>query len=98
MERTEAPAAETPPLAGWPITVGLLFVLGLAFGIVFTINLKATGDGVPFIPYVFWQSLGAAGIVLVLCAAFRSWPRLRWAHVRLYALTGMLNLALPYSR
>jgi len=97
MERTVAPAAEARPLTGWPVTLGLLFVLGLSFGIVYTINLTATGDGVPFIPYVFWQSLGAAGIVLVLCAAFRAWPRLRWAHLRVYALTGLLNLALPYS-
>lgn len=97
MEGTVAPAAEAAPLTDWPVTLGLLFVLGLSFGIVYTINLTATGDGVPFIPYVFWQSLGAAGIVFVLCAAFRAWPRLRWTHVRVYALTGLLNLALPYS-
>lgn len=80
-----------------PSTIGLLFVLGLSFGVVYTINLTATGDGVPTLAYVFWQSLGAAGIVFLLCVAFRRWPSLKWAHVRVYAITGMLNLALPYS-
>ncbi|MBT4427776.1 MAG: hypothetical protein HOC88_12815, partial [Rhodospirillaceae bacterium] len=33
----------------------LLFALGLGFGVSFTLNKLATTNGVPFIPYVFWQ-------------------------------------------
>lgn len=80
-----------------PMTIGLLFLCGLSFGIVYSINVTATGDGVPTFAYVFWQSLGAAGIVLLLCAVFRQWPSLKWPHLKVYAITGMLNLALPYS-
>ena len=86
-----------PAAATAPLTIGMLFVLGLSFGIVYSINVTATSDGVPVFAYVFWQSLGAAGIVLLFCAAFRRWPRLEWAHLRVYAITGMLNLALPYA-
>lgn len=80
-----------------PVTIGMLFVLGLSFGIVYSINVTATGDGVPVFAYVFWQSLGAAGIVLLFCIAFRRWPKLEWPHLRVYAITGLLNLALPYA-
>jgi drug/metabolite transporter (DMT)-like permease len=79
------------------LTLGLLFILGLSFALVYSINLTAMGDGVPFLAFVFWQSLGAAGIALILCAAFRAWPRFTWAHIKVYAITGALNLALPYG-
>lgn len=94
---TAGPVRAAPVRTTAPSTIGLLFVLGLSFGIVYSINVTATGDGVPVLAFVFWQSLGAAGIVLLFCAAFRSWPSRQWAHLRVYAITGMLNLALPYA-
>lgn len=92
-----ATSAATAGRATGPMTIGLLFLCGLSFSLVYSINVTATGDGVPTFAYVFWQSLGAAGIVFLLCAAFRQWPSLKWPHLKVYAITGMLNLALPYS-
>lgn len=80
-----------------PLTILFLFLCGISFSLVYSINVTATGDGIPIFAYVFWQSLGAAAIVLVLCAVFRSWPRFTWAHLKVYGLTGALNLALPYA-
>jgi drug/metabolite transporter (DMT)-like permease len=94
---TTKQSAPTAPAPTAPLTFFFLFLCGLSFGIVFAINVSATGDGIPILAYVFWQSFGAALIVLALCAAFRSWPRPSWAHLKVYALTGALNLAIPYT-
>jgi len=80
-----------------PLTIFLLFICGLSFSLVYSINVTATGDGIPIFAYVFWQSFGAAAIVLVLCAVFRTWPRFTSAHLKVYGLTGALNLAIPYA-
>jgi len=74
----------------------MLFVLGLSFALVIVFNRVATTNGVPFIPYVFWQSLGGCAIVLVLALAISGLPPLSWRHVRVYLVTGTLNLTIPY--
>jgi len=78
------------------IPILMLFVLGLSFALVIVFNRVATTNGVPFIPYVFWQSLGGCGILLVLALAMRGLPPLGWRHVRVYLVTGTLNLTIPY--
>ncbi len=52
----------------------ILFVLGLCFGVSFTLNKLAITNGVPVIPFVFWQSAGATLIILVIAAALRQLP------------------------
>ena len=79
------------------VPVVMLFVLGLSFGVVFALNLTARSNGVPFLSFVFWQSLGGAAILFVACAALRRLPSLRLAHLRVYGITGALNLAIPYT-
>lgn len=74
----------------------MLFVLGLSFALVIAFNRVATTNGVPFIPYVFWQSLGGCIVVLVLALAISGLPPLGWRHVRVYLVTGTLNLTIPY--
>ena len=99
------PVAEKPTTAdmraAWQnpglISVGLLFLLGLLFGLIFVLNRLATTNGVPFIPYVFWQSLGAAVILLVFCGALRQLPKLGFAHLRIYFITGTLSMVVPFS-
>lgn len=87
--------------AGWrspgAVPIVMLFVLGLSFGIIFSLNRWATTNGVPFVPFVFWQALGGAVILLVLSALLRKLPRLGWPHIRVYMATGALNLAIPYA-
>lgn len=75
----------------------MLFVLGLSFAFTYPLNRWATTNGVPFLPYVFWQSLGGAVILLVISGLIRALPKLRWQHVRVYLVTGALNLAIPYA-
>ena len=95
----DAVAGGSAPLAwgnpGAPAIV-MLFVLGLSFALVLVLNRVAAENGLPFVPYVFWQSLGAGAILLVLAALFGGLPSRRWAHVRVYMVTGTLNLTIPY--
>jgi len=45
---------------------------------------------------VFWQSFGAGVILFVLAAVFGGLPSWGWANVKVYVVTGLLNLAIPY--
>lgn len=74
----------------------MLFVLGLGFGVSFTLNKLATTNGVPFIPYVFWQSTGAALLLLVIAAPLDKLPTVSAVHLRIYVVMALLNVAIPY--
>lgn len=74
----------------------MLFVLGLSFALVLVFNRIAADNGLPFVPYVFWQSLGGGVILFVVAAIVSGLPPRSWAHVRVYAVTGTLNLTIPY--
>jgi drug/metabolite transporter (DMT)-like permease len=74
----------------------LLFALGLGFGVSFTLNKLATTNGVPFIPYVFWQSAGAALLLVVAALGLRQLPAVTGAHIRIYVVMALLNVAIPY--
>ena len=91
-------AAEKPRiLAGAsPVTLGMLFVLGVSFALTVSLNRFAADGGVPFLPYVFWQSLGGGVALMLIAAALRSLPPIDLTHVRIYLSTGALNLAFPY--
>ncbi|MFP6689382.1 MAG: hypothetical protein VCD31_08710, partial [Alphaproteobacteria bacterium] len=68
--RTSAAGAERSGV----LPIVYLFVLGFCFGVSFVLNKIATPNGVPFIPYVFWQSIGAALILGVAAAGMRQLP------------------------
>ncbi len=95
---------DTPPAqasAASPARSGLLplfylFVLGLCFALSFVLNRFATTNGVPVIPYVFWQTAGAAVIVIVVAAGARQLPKVTGAHLRIYVVMALLNVAIPY--
>jgi drug/metabolite transporter (DMT)-like permease len=78
------------------IPILMLFVLGLSFAVVLVLNRVAAEGGVPFIPYVFWQSLGGCVILLILALTLSGVPPLSWKHIRVYMVTGSLNLTIPY--
>ena len=94
----EAPAAETPGPAArpGPVTIGMLFVLGVSFALAISLNRFATTDGVPFLPYVFWQSLGGGAALLLMAAVLRRLPPFDFPHVRMFLTAGALNLSFPY--
>ncbi len=90
-------AAETGPAAGpSPVTIGMLFVLGVSFALAVSLNRFATTGGVPFLPYVFWQSLGGGAALMLMAAALRRLPPVDFPHVRIFLSCGALNLAFPY--
>jgi len=78
-------------------TLLLLGVLGFSFAIHIVLNRLATTNGVPFVPYVFWQTIGAGVVLLAICAVARRLPPLTLPHIRLFLISGALNLALPYT-
>lgn len=76
----------------------LLLVLGgAAYGLLLAVNRFAADAGVPFLPYVFWQSLGACALLFAFCLIRRRLPPVSRDHLRLYALMGITGHALPWS-
>jgi drug/metabolite transporter (DMT)-like permease len=78
------------------VPVLMLFVLGMSLALVLVFNRVAADNGVPFIPYVFWQSLGGCVILLILALTLSGFPPISWVHARVYVVTGTLNLTIPY--
>ena len=79
-----------------PLLIGMLFALGVSFALAISLNRFAADGGVPFLPYVFWQSLGGGGALLLLAAALRRLPPIDFPHIRIFLSTGALNLSFPY--
>ena len=94
----DPPAAEKPGAFARPspLLIGMLFVLGVSFALAVSLNRFAADGGVPFLPYVFWQSFGGGAALMLLAAALRRLPPLDARHVRIFLSTGALNLAFPY--
>ena len=79
-----------------PLLIGMLFVLGVSFALAVSLNRFAADGGVPFLPYVFWQSFGGGAALMLIAAALRRLPPIDFRHVRIFLSTGALNLAFPY--
>jgi drug/metabolite transporter (DMT)-like permease len=73
----------------------MLFLIGLAFALTFVFNRLAVTNGVPLIPYVFWQALGGAAILLVAAKVTEQLPVVSPTYLRVYLLTGLFNVCLP---
>lgn len=73
----------------------LLIALGFIWGSGYTLAKFAVTHGVSPLGYAFWQSLGPA--VLVILFVLLSKDRFVWdkEHIRYYAVTGFLGIALP---
>ncbi len=73
----------------------LLVVLGFIWGSGYTLAKFAVTHGVSPLGYAFWQSLGPA--LLVTLFVLFSKDRFVWnkEHLRYYAVTGLLGIALP---
>lgn len=77
-----------------PVATLLVFVIGLTWGFIFSlIKLGVTG-GIAPLGYLFWFPFGAGTVLLALCALRGSLPRLDRAHLRFYATTGAVRIAL----
>ena len=86
-------------LAGMPrervLAFAMLLVSGVLAGGSISLTKLARVNGVPLIPFVFWMTaISATGLVIVSLVG-RAPPSLRFAHVRSYAIVGLLATALP---
>lgn len=77
------------------VPTAMLFIAGISLGLTFSLNRIASTDGIPFVPYVFWQALGAGLILLVLSFLTRRPPRLTPRHLMVYAVLGSVGMSLP---
>ena len=93
---TPARTSAADPARSSVLPIVYLFVLGFCFGVSFVLNKIATTNGVPFVPYVFWQSIGAALILGVAALGLRQLPAVTGAHLRIYVVMALLNVAIPY--
>ena len=75
----------------------LLFLCGIVFGLLFSINVIAVEGGVPAIAYAFWQCFGSGLILIVYAIIRRNYLRFSFAHIRTYILLGLLGMAFPLS-
>ncbi len=76
-------------------SIVMLFLLGVSFALILVFNRIATEDNIPFIPFVFWQSFGAAIILAFLSFIYGVSP-LNFQNLTVYVVTGFLNLTIPY--
>jgi drug/metabolite transporter (DMT)-like permease len=75
--------------------VGMLFLIGFAFALTFVFNRLATTNGIPFLPYVFWQALEGALILFAIAITLGHLPSFSTQNTKLYLITGTLNVSLP---
>ena len=81
-----------------PLDIIAMFVLtGVGIGLVVSCNRLATTGGVPFIPFVFWESLIGGGAMLATLLVRRRLPGLTPAHLRAYAIIGGIGISVPYT-
>lgn len=78
------------------VPTAMLFACGITWGMSFSLNKIAISSGIPFVAYVFWQSLGAGLILLVLSFATRNRMNLSRAHLKLYGAAALFQFVLPF--
>jgi len=75
----------------------LIFIAGVNFSFIFSVNKIATEAGVPFFAYVFWYTLGAGAVLFVIAAIRRESPRVDFIHLRAYGVAAALGIAFPFA-
>lgn len=82
------------PLA---LPIFLLVTVGAVYPLIFTMNKIGVDAGTPPVTFTFWQTLGAAVLLLVAAAWQRALPRLEARHLRTYFLLGFFGIAAPVA-
>ena len=78
------------------LPTAMLFACGITWGLSFSFNKIAITSGIPVVAYVFWQSLGAGLILLMLSFATANRVQLSWPHLKLYGVAALFEFALPF--
>ena len=82
---------------GLLLSLLFIFIAGINFFFLFSVNKVATEAGVPFFAYVFWYALGAGVVLLMIAAARRELPRLDWPHLKAFGIAAVLGFSFPLS-
>ena len=82
------------PLA---LPVLLLVAIGTVYPLIFTMNKIGVDAGTPPVAFTFWQTLGAALLLLIAAAWRRALPRLELRHLRAYFTLGLFGIAAPIT-
>ena len=77
------------------LPTAMMLACGIMFGLIFSLNRIAANDGIPFIPYAFWQAVGAGLQLLAMSFIFRRPPGLSLRHLQGYVILGSVGLAFP---
>jgi drug/metabolite transporter (DMT)-like permease len=77
------------------IALTLLVLLGVIWGSGYSIARFAMTHGVPPLGYSFWQSLGPAIVLLIMCLIKERKLKISAQHIRYYLIAGVLGIALP---
>jgi drug/metabolite transporter (DMT)-like permease len=82
---------------GLLLSLVLIFIAGINFSFLFSVNKVATEAGVPFFAYVFWYALGAGVILFAVAAVRGELPRIDKAHLKAYGVAALLGFAFPFA-
>ena len=82
---------------GLLLSLLLIFVAGINFSFLFSVNKIAAEAGVPFFAYVFWYALGAGVVLFAIAAVRRQLPRLDRDHLKAYGVAALLGFAFPFT-
>ena len=82
------------PLA---VPIVLLLTVGAVYPLIFTMNKIGVDAGTPPVAFAFWQTLGAAVLLLIAAAWRRALPRLEWPHLKAYFALGLFGIAAPIA-
>lgn len=76
-------------------TLGLLLLLGITWSLGYSIARYCTTNGVHPLGYAFWQSLGPAILLTVLCFALKIPPSIKRQTIFFYLFAGLIGISLP---
>ena len=79
------------------LPIFLLFTVGAVYPLIFTMNKIGVEAGTPPVGFAFWQTLGAAVLLLLVAAWRRELPRLEARHLKAYFLLGLFGIAAPVA-
>ena len=92
-----SPALAPGTTGGRLLAFAYMVTLAVTYSLVISLNRIATTAGIPFIPYVFWQVLGAGVLLWVICLALRRRPPVTRDSAISYLLVGLFGFAVPFS-
>jgi drug/metabolite transporter (DMT)-like permease len=91
---TTPPASKRP--LGAALSLLMVFTIGMGWAGGYALNRAAVEADIPLLPYAFLQLAGSAVILSVVLALRRERPPLDFSHLKLYAISGVTAVGIPY--